>query len=315
MSERILVQLLREISCEEQIRLTVLSHGWLCRLEKNGIVRHVYGNNFDIDLAACQKIVSDKAATSEILNLVGIPHVEHRLFFSHDLESYCSPTGVWQDIIAYAQTLDYQVVCKSISGSGGSEVFFCEDMRALEQATKKIFTNKHGLVLCPYYKADEYRLIMLDGECQIAYGKQRPYIVGDGNSSFLQLLSNWAKEKSMSTTIIKNLVEENKKNLQDIPSNGQKINLSNKHNLSKGALPKAVPQNILEDLKGIAKSATKALNMRFTSIDILKVQSTLKVLEVNSGIMMDNYIGSVPKSYEQAKELYRKVIFKMFENS
>ncbi len=315
MSERILIRLLREISSEEQIKLTVLSYGWLFRLEKSGVVRHIYGNNFDIDLSATQKIVSDKAATSEILDLVGIPHVEHRLFFNPDLENYCSPAGVWQDIMTYAQTFDYKVVCKSTSGSGGSEVFFCEDNRGLEQATQKIFANKHGLVLCPYYEAEkEYRLIMLDGECEIAYSKQKAQIVGNGYSSFLELLSAWAQKREVSTFVIKNLVEENRKNLQYVPIKNETIKLSSKHNLSKGALPQTIEKDTLQSLEEIAKATTKALNVRFSSVDILETQNGFKVLEVNSGVMMDNYIRLLSQGYEQAKELYCKVILRMFEN-
>ena len=137
MSERILIRLLREVSREEQIKLTVLSHGWLFRLEKNGLARHVYGNNFDIDLAATQKIVSDKAATSEILDLARISHVEHQLFFNPDLENYCPPTGVWQSIITYAQAFNYKVVCKSISGSGEGTFLFVRIVGGSSKPPKK----------------------------------------------------------------------------------------------------------------------------------------------------------------------------------
>ncbi len=305
MSERILVRLLNEIAHEEQIKLTALSHSWLFRLERNGVVKYVYGNNFDINLAASQKIVSDKAATSEVLNLAGVPHIEHHLFFNPDLESYCPPTGVWQGIMAYAKTFDYKVVCKSISGSGGIGVFFCEDMRGLEQATQKIC--EHGLVLCPYYEAEEeYRLVMLDGKCELAYSKKRPQLVGNGKDSFLELLAAWVQKRAVSNLTAKNLIEENQKLLQYIPASGEVIKISSKHNLSKGALPQ--PLKITKKLDDIATTAVKALNMRFASVDILKTPEGLKVLEVNSGVMMDNYIRLVPEGYEKAKVLYRKVV-------
>ena len=311
MSERILVRLLHEIAHEKQIKLTELSHGWLFRLEKNGVVKHVYGNNFDINLAASQKIVSDKAATSEVLKLAAVPHVEHRLFFSPDLENYCPPTGAWHSVIAYAEAFDYKVVCKPISGSGGSDVFFCENMRGLEQATQKI--HGHGFVLCPYYEAEEeYRLVMLDGECELAYRKQRPQLVGNGKDSFLELLATWVRERAMSNLAAKNLIEENQKLLQYIPAVGEAIKVSGKHNLSKGALPQSF--KVTKALNDLATTAVKALNMRFVSVDILKTLEGLKVLEVNSGVMMDNYVRLAPKGYEKAKMLYCKVIELMLKS-
>lgn len=310
MSERILIRLLREICLEQKVKLAVLSHGWVFRLEKNGVIRYVYGNNFDVDSAAAQKIVSDKAAASEILNLAGVPQVEHRLFFNPNLENYCPPTGIWQSIIAYAQTFDYKVVCKSISGSGGSDVFFCEDSRGLEQATQKIFTQKHGLVICPYYEiAAEYRLVMLDGKCELAYSKQRPQLIGNGKNSFLELLATWAQERKLSNVITKNLTEENQKRLQYIPVAGEIVQLSNKHNLSKGTLPK--PIKATQELNNMAIATTKALNMRFASVDIVKTKKCPKVLEVNSGVMMDSYVRLVSGGYEEAKSLYSKVVKKM----
>ena len=92
------------------------------------------------------------------------------------------------------------------------------------------------------------------------------------------------------------------------------MKLSNKHNLSKGATIEPIEKNTFQELKKIAKTAAKVLNIRFSSVDILETPNGFRILEVNSGVMMDNYLRLLPKGYEQAKALYRKVILKMLEN-
>ena len=55
------------------------------------------------------------------------------------------------------------------------------------------------------------------------------------------------------------------------------------------------------------------IGVRFASIDIVSTNEGLKVLEINSGVMMENFAGESPQNYRKAREIYRDAILKMMK--
>ena len=57
------------------------------------------------------------------------------------------------------------------------------------------------------------------------------------------------------------------------------------------------------------------LDLKFASVDIIELESgELFILEINSGIMIENYAKSVKNGEQVCKEIYSKAIDLMFEN-
>jgi len=54
------------------------------------------------------------------------------------------------------------------------------------------------------------------------------------------------------------------------------------------------------------------LNIKFASIDIIRTEGKYKILEVNSGVMMEYFAASSSENYETAKKIYREAILLMF---
>ena len=54
--------------------------------------------------------------------------------------------------------------------------------------------------------------------------------------------------------------------------------------------------------------------MRFASVDVVETAEGLKVLEINSGVMMENFAGQDEESRSIAKEIYRDAVRKMMSN-
>ena len=48
MQERIFHVLMQELCSEMEIKMEILSYGWILQLSKDGKVRHIAGNRFDI---------------------------------------------------------------------------------------------------------------------------------------------------------------------------------------------------------------------------------------------------------------------------
>ena len=105
------------------------------------------------------------------------------------------------------------------------------------------------------------------------------------------------------------------KTLNRIPGAGERILLNWRHNLGQGA--RALPvrdEETRREVGLIARRVFEGLNVRFASVDVVETAEGLKVLEINSGVMMENFAGQDEESRQIAKEIYRDAIRKMMSN-
>jgi glutathione synthase/RimK-type ligase-like ATP-grasp enzyme len=312
--ERLLPELAKEIAAESGTTLTSFSHDWILRLERGGQARHIFGYNFEINSATAQMVAGDKAAVGDLLAHAGIPAVEHRLFISPNLEGYVPEKGNWPAMIAYAETIGYPLVCKPNMGTGGHDVQRVDNGVELEKAVNRIFRQQRGLCLSPYLSIEqEFRTILLDGECQLLYAKQRPHVVGDGSSSVLRLIENLHLDGKLSQEQLADAIVTGSE-LGHVPGYGQEVLIGWKHNLGEGSAPQIVePGALYDQLVEMARQAASAINIRFASVDIVQADGKQKVLEINSGVMMEYFVRHVENGREMAKGIYRRAIERMFE--
>ncbi|MCL2494858.1 MAG: hypothetical protein FWE98_04285 [Oscillospiraceae bacterium] len=306
-AERALVRILKEICSDEAIDLASFSHDWILRLQKGDRLAFLFGYNFGVNNAACARICDDKSAASEILAYTGIPAVEHHFFMTPLHMQYVGENGNWARIV---QLLEEHgaLVCKANEGTGGNAVCLVKDRAQLEKAVHRIFSQHQNLAVSPYCEIlKEYRVVVLKGAAKLAYAKHVPYVVGDGESSIRELLLNFMRDAQ---TLIS--VELDDAALDKVLESGAIRNLNWKSNLGQGASPEIVESGaLLSALSDLAARAAGALSIDFASVDIVDTPEGMKVLEVNCGIMMENFIRSAPENYATAKSIYREAVLEM----
>ena len=74
-------KLLQELCQEMNIKMEILSYGWIYKLSKDNKTRYIIGK-FDINKIASSEIASDKYATYEVLKSQNIPVVKHTMVFN-----------------------------------------------------------------------------------------------------------------------------------------------------------------------------------------------------------------------------------------
>ena len=310
---RILHRLCSDIASELGITMTSFSEGWVIRLEIQGIRRHIYGHNFELNSATARNIASDKAATVAILRGDNVPCVEHRLFRHPDINSYVDPQGNWNNMRQFASAHNYDIVCKPNESSGGHRVFHVTNPRALEAAVHELFTTERSICLCPYIEAErEIRVIILNDNVELIYAKHRPTVTGDGRSTIAELInksSNNQADPDSLMTLLKETPDESRFSLSYIPDAGQIVPLGWKHNLRTGGQPSIVADSKAEEL---ARKAAASINLAFGAVDILDTAQGQYVLEINSGFMVTHFVRSVPDGENIARDIYRKAIRSMF---
>lgn len=310
--ETLFHSMIKEICLEMDIKVEKLSYDWVLQLSKEGKVRHITRNLFDNNPQATGKIVADKYATYEVLKSQTVPVIKHTMIFNPAIRGEFIPKeGIWNTVVAEFKKYG-KLVVKPNDQSEGIGIELCNSLRETEIAIQKLFNQNHTAVsICPYYDIKtEYRTFYLNGEVLLIYGKTKPFVIGDGKSTIQELTKTIHFSNNPT-------LQENVKilNRYDIPKKGKKVEISWKHNLSGGAIPTILEKGELyQKIEKLAKQAGKAMNMNFTTIDIIHTtDDKLYVMEMNSGVCGSIFAETVDNGYEMIKNIYRKAIQALFE--
>jgi len=303
--------LIKEICEENDISLESFSSDFVFRLTKSGRQAFIFGYQFGLNSAPAHMICEDKAATSEMLSAAKIPNVEHRCFMSPVNLKYVGSDGNWEEMLDMLKMYG-ELVLKDNKGTGGLAVMRVKNRAELENAAQHLFLSAHSVSASPFLDIlEEYRVIVLDGEIKLIYHKERQQLVGDGLHTIRQLYLAALLEKDDMPIITLPLAQENR-----VPACGEIYPLCWKHNLGQGAFPVLdTDEKTLAPLRELAQKAADCLGICFASVDIIRERggSDYKVLEVNSGVMMENFAGVSQKHFQIAKEIYQQAILKMLK--
>lgn len=307
-SARNFVKIVKEICGEEEIALESYAYDWIFRLQKGGVSGYIVGYQFGLNAASVNAICCDKSAASEIMTSLGIPNVEHYFFMSPLQQKYVSRQGNWKRIMELLEN-HKRLVCKANEGTGGDLVFCVGSQYELESAVFHIFERAQSMAVCPYYDIEkEYRIIVLNGEIKLAFTKQRPCVVGDNIHTVCQLLP----ESVAGRMDRLDLSGMNPADYSKIPAKGEIFYLNWKHNLGQGSCARIEDTDtVKEEMGDMVSALTDKMNIRFASIDIIQCPDGYRVLEINSGVMMDYFSRQDERAYQTAKSIYREAILSM----
>jgi glutathione synthase/RimK-type ligase-like ATP-grasp enzyme len=314
MRDRSLNRITAEVAAAHGLTMTTFCDGWVIRLEKHGVKRHIFGHNFELNSAATRNIASDKPATAAILEADGVPCVPHTLFTHPRKMTHIDAGGNWQRILDCAAAYGNNVVCKTIEGSGGHAVIHAVGVREVEFAAHQLFQSEQSICISPYLDIDrEYRVVLLDGEPLLCYGKSRPFVTGDGERTVLELIAE-AMQRSSDPTAFATLVAEldpsAATDLAVVPDAGEHFTLGWKHNLRLAGSVTIEQDGAVTDL---AVRAANAINLRFGAVDIARTPDGLLVLEINSGFMTTHLIRIAEGGEDLVRGIYERAILRMFE--
>ena len=298
---REMVKILKEICLENNISFNGYSNDWILQLKANNRTMYVYGYKFPNNNAAVEQICNDKAALSDILESRGIPHIPHFFFISPNNKQHMPPQGNWEQMLSLLRQYG-TVVCKPNNGTGGNGVFKISSSRDLECSAHTIFAKSRSLSVSPYRHIQaEYRVIVIRSKIGVIYEKKRPFITGNGIDSIKHLIE---RDEALSDVEV-----DEELDLTRVPDKDELVEVSWKHNLGQGAHPVLVTDPLKKEaLSKLALSCVLALDAEFISVDIVEDEYGMEVMEINSGVMMENLARSSEENYGIAKGIYQKAI-------
>jgi glutathione synthase/RimK-type ligase-like ATP-grasp enzyme len=288
-SQRVFVSAVQKYCAEHGIALETRSQGWLMVMQR-GPRRHlVHGYDVGLNSAVTHRIASDKAATAELLEMHRIACVPHAFFPSPALSEYVPAAGTFEAMLGLLKHHPGGIVVKPNEGTSGRLVFKVLDRPALERAVSEIFSLNLNLAISPYLEIkNEVRVILVDDLPLIVYGKSRPAITGDGVRSILELALAAMPAERLSAILPRLAGDLDSATLDTVLPPGQHHALNWRHNLDAGAEPVLLQQGeTRERCVELAIKAARSVDLRFGSIDVVQVEHAWRVLEINSGVVME----------------------------
>lgn len=292
-------RIIKQICQEKNIQYEELSDDWIIKLKKDNKNKFLVGYKFDLNTQATAEICNDKFALFAVLESEGIQVIKHNIVFKNEEIK----------LKKYFNDYNQDIVLKPNNGTCGNNVLHICDYNKLKDEYNRLINKCYNVDICPFYNIEnEYRVIYLPNKQHI-YKKIKPIITGDGIHTVRELLIDFNKEYFSK--------EENFKNdnisADYIPSLGEIIEYEWRFNLSKGAKISNVDDKEKEILMGIVRKIVEVIGVKFVSIDIVKLTNDqYMVMEINSGVMMENLIKLEENGEQIAKDLYGDAIDLMF---
>ena len=284
----------------------MLLFGYVTELKKDGKIRHIVGETLELNSSSSYKIASDKFACFSILVQNDIPTIKYNIIFNPETRSEYENNDIKKAMILFEQ-YGRNVILKANNSSEGKDVFNIRDKEELkEKIIEEFLDRKDSVSICPFYNIGyEYRAIYLDGNIEFCYKKEKPFFIGDGESTIREL-SKKIYIKDFNFDI----------DFDYIPQKNEKVELSWKHNLSLGGIASLeIDDETRKKVYSIAKKAGDAIGIKFASIDISEtIDKELLVMEINSNVCMNKFAKSVSNGLQIEYEIFLKAIEKMFED-
>lgn len=291
-------KIIKEICDEQNIKFQLVSNEWVTILENNNIKKYIIGYKFPLNDQSVGLICDDKYAVYEIMKEFNIPVVPHHIVFNNYNK---------EEIKIFCEKYNYNIVVKDNYGTCGKNMYHTTTEKELFKKIDKLLLKTYSVVLTPYYDIKtEYRNIVLNNRIELTYGKKRPVVIGNGKNTIYELLCEFNKEY---------FSKINDKKLNKILRENQKYEYNWQFNLSKGSMPFIIEDKIKEEkIQEKALEISNIIGTKFASIDLIELEdNTLLLLEINSGVMMDNLTKCLPNGEYLAKNIYSKAINEIFK--
>lgn len=299
-------EMIKKICEENSIEYKLLSKDWIIMLKKAKKIRFISGCKFPLNDHALGEILDDKYALYEVLKENDIPVVEYNILYPNtNLNTYAEEANNSSIVKEYYNKYG-SIVLKPCKGTCGSGVYHITNIEDIDTTLESLFSKHSSISYSPFYNIkNEYRAIVLNGNIEIMYRKQRPIVIGNGKDSLRKLLLDFNYD------YFKNRLTDN---IYDKILNEKEIyEYSWKFNLSNGS--KAffdIDKSIETKIKSIVIDILNKLKVKFVSIDIVEIDNEFFVLEMNSGVMIENLINMID-DVSKLEKIYEKAILSMFK--
>jgi glutathione synthase/RimK-type ligase-like ATP-grasp enzyme len=254
--------------------------GWIC--------------TYPLNSAPAFAVSRDKAHTNAVLERAGIPVIPSKLYFITDYHAKLRPPGQeLSNAIDAFSAFSGPVFCKPNTGSRGDFAEMINGVAEFKEYVERVHLRYDAILIQPILNGDEYRIFCIDDEVIFATQKTDFVVTGDGLRDLTMLLRDEnAKFVGIGispiseSNILDFLAQDRNMTPTHVLSEGEKISLPGRRNLSAGSEVHDFTTEVRKPLADLALRAANAIGIRVSGVDIFDVSpnrdlSDLVIIEVN----------------------------------
>ncbi|WP_404455547.1 ATP-grasp domain-containing protein [Oceanobacillus kapialis] len=257
---------------------------------KKGEKQHEFSvTRGDLVSVEAKELTKNKKTTKEYLQKNNVPTPIGKEFDDATTD---------EEIIQYADEIEYPVVVKPLSGTGGKGVI--SNITSKEELVEALLYVRKQLkyphiILEKYFEGADYRLYVLGGEVIGAIKRTKAHVVGNGQSTIQELIKEKNQERtklpSLSNRPIKvdaetkSLLKRSNYTLSTILSDGEIFYLKSANNVSAGGDSIDITDHVSDNIKNIAVAATNSFpSLPHCGLDMIvdEENDTGVIIELNS---------------------------------
>ncbi len=307
------IKLIRAAAEPLNIDCTVFGGNWCIELSKNKERKYLVGNTLPLNDAVVFRVVRNKNICSDILQRNGVAHVPHKIFFAPQvLMGRKELIGNHSKIENLEKEFHLPWALKINNTSGGLGVSIVHSDAERESALIDIFAKHSTVCVSPFRNIlHEYRCVVLAGENLLTYEKLRPFVIGDGKSSLIELIAQFSKENKGINNVHQELFDKTLvPKLADVPRQGEKVFLQTKHNSSYGTTCQEIEDELASEL---SIRAARAVNAKFVTVDIIFTEEYgYEVMEINASVLLNLYSMLSDRNFNQSIAVFQKALDYLF---
>lgn len=203
-----------------------------------------------------------------------------------------------EDILAYAETMNFPVVLKPTDGNAGNGVF--ANIQTMEELAEIVPHVREELgfdevILEDYVPGREFRIVVIGDRVLGAMIRRPASVLGDGKHTIKELIQKANEIRMTNPHLTSRLIKVDREirailqrkgyKLSTVPEKDERIYLREKSNLSKGGDAIDVTDKLTDNLKDIAVNVGKAIpGLQHYGVDMIVDEENDRgvILEVNA---------------------------------
>ena len=276
-----------------------LLRGWRYAMLGHGTRRVRVGQNAsDLTSALASKISNDKQETWRVLHRIGLPVPKQRAVADE------------REIEAAVRDIGFPLVVKAATGSKGASVTAnIQHLGEMAAAVTKARRHDSRILVEQHIDGTDYRLLIVNGR-MVAAGRRRPgHVVGDGQKSVRELVEHENMRRfsrgGYAFLLVPLALDEEALALlarqglasDSIPVRGREVALRSTGNISQGALPEDVTEEVHPDTVAKAVHAVRAIGLDIGGVDVLTTDIARPLAETGGVIVEINHFPGVGVHY------------------
>jgi D-alanine-D-alanine ligase-like ATP-grasp enzyme len=293
---------------------------------EDGIYLFTHGAKPNFNSTGTAKIATDKDVTVAILEELGLPTPRsHFVTIKRDKlgrTNRIQHSDEYKRLLAFAQRVDFPIFIKPNKGSQGRNVFKLRDEEGMRDVLHLMLKDAPGYFIAQEAcVGEEYRIVCVQGEIILAYGRKPLSVVGNGVSTIQELVE--VKLKSLiergrevelvshSEKIISHLAGKGM-TLLTITAAGEALSVLSNRNLSDGSEPFECTNEIRAKYAQLCRDVYEKAGVDYCGLDLIEDTRSggIKpmIIEINSNPGYKHFIRSAPENPAMVRQVFVEAI-------